>query len=287
MKAKWILSLGLLVTSMGLATTSAQASTVETPTIRSARTYNSRIVSRSSYSLWSKPYQKGVSSLGKATKLKHKLVQLDQVSTTSTGTYFKVSRRGHRYGWLSSKALTKPKIYVLPYTYTSQLYPLYAPNACESASLKMALSVKGIATHTSLKTIISRMPKSSNPNKGFNGNPYKNSPEGVVWTIYPKPLTTYAQEYDSHAANITGASKNQLITEVKRGNAVVTAGSWHYLNGRPYHVLALVGYKPGKFLVADPFMQKSWSNKSFWVSTSQFMKVFSSKSRQSRAVVIR
>lgn len=257
------------------------------PTIRSARHYNSRIVAHANYRLWAQPYQTGVKAVGKTTSLAHKLVQLDQVATTKTGTYFNISRRGHHYGWVSGKALVKPTTYSLPFTYTSQLYPLYAPNGCESASLKMALSVKGIATGTSLKTIIERMPKSSNSNKGFNGDPYTESAKGETRTIYPKPLTAYAQTFDPQAANITGASKNQLITEIKRGNAVVVSGSWHYQTGRPYHVLALVGYRHGQFQVADPYMEKAWSNKVFWVSTSQFMRVFSSASRHSRAVVIR
>lgn len=151
----------------------------------------------------------------------------------------------------------------------------------------MALSVKGIALKTSLKTIIKNMPKSSSPKTGFNGNPYKESPNNVVWTIYPKPLTDYAKKYDDNAANISGTSKKTLINEVKHGNAVITAGSWHYQNGRPYHVLALVGYKKGQFLIADPYMKKSWPNKSFWVTTQQFMRIFTSKSRHARAVVIR
>ncbi|MDF7639735.1 C39 family peptidase [Lactobacillus sp. ESL0791] len=279
--------IGMVFLLVGV-TSKAHAAEDEIPVIYSARTYNSRVVKNSNYQLWSKPpFQEGAKAVGKPVKLRNKLVQMDQVVVTKTGRYFKISRKSHVYGWLNSKALIKPKKYILPYTYTSQLYPLYAPNACEAASLKMALSVKGIACHTKLKTIIARMPRNANPNKGFDGNPYKESPNNVIWTIYPKPLTAYAKKYDKNAANITGASKAKLITEIKHGNAVVTAGSWHYQNGRPYHVLALVGYKRGKFLVADPYMKKSWSGKTFWVSTAQFMHVFSDKMRRRRAVVIR
>jgi uncharacterized protein YvpB len=63
------------------------------------------------------------------------------------------------------------KTYVLHFQYTSQLYPLYAQNACEAASLKMVLSAKKSVWHPSIKTIICRMPRSKNPNQGFTGNP--------------------------------------------------------------------------------------------------------------------
>ncbi len=150
----------------------------------------------------------------------------------------------------------------------------------------MALSVKGIALNTSLKKIITDMPKSKNdPNKGFVGNPYKDSPKGVVWTIYPKPLIKYAQTYDKEVANITGASKNQLISEVKHGNAVVFSGAWNMDSYRPYHVLALVGYQKGHFLVADPYMKQSWPGKTKWFATKKVMSVY--KNRHARAVVIR
>ena len=283
MKISKILGLSALVLGCGLAlgtTTEANAST-----IKSARSYNSRVVRNVNWKLWSNPYTKGVKSVGKTGALKGDLMQMDKVSTTKTGTYFQISRRGHNYGWVNSGALYKPSTYTLPYTYTSQLYPVYAPNACESASLKMALSVKGIATNTSLRTIINKMPKSNTPTKGFTGNPYTESKAGETRTIYPAPLTKYAQTYDKNAANITGASKGTLITEIKRGNPVVFAGAWRMQGQRPYHVLALVGYKQGKFQVADPYMEKGWANKTYWTSTSNFMNVY--HSRHSRAVVIR
>lgn len=258
----------------------ASASSVTT---RSARTYNSRVVKSRGWRLWSSPAT--TKALRKTGSLSGKLVQLDRVAKMGKTTYFQISRRGHNYGWLNAQALKTTMTYRLPYTYTSQLYPLYAPNACEAASLKMALSVKGVATKTSLKTVINRMPKAKTPNKGFTGNPYTESRPGETRTIYPAPLTAYAQTYDKQAANISGASKTQLMREVKRGNAIVFSGGWHMEKSRPYHVLALVGYKHGKFLIADPYMQKGWPNKVFWTSTNNFMKVY--HSRHSRAVVIR
>lgn len=251
----------------------------------SARHYDSRVVSQPKAQRWQRPTTTGTHKLGSVGRLKGKLVQLDRVIKTAHGTYFQVSRRGHRTGWLRAQDLKRPQRYVLPYTYTSQLYPLNAPNACEAASLKMALSVKGLATKTSLKTVIQRMPRSKNPHKGFTGNPFTESRPGETRTIYPAALTKYAKTYDSAARNLTGAKKNTLIREIKRGNAIVFAGAWRMQKPRPYHVLALVGYQRGKFLVADPYMRASWPNKVYWTKTRQFMAVY--HSRHSRAVVIR
>ncbi|WP_261810033.1 C39 family peptidase [Levilactobacillus humaensis] len=280
------LSLVIPVILIGIGGTHLTAQAATTYKIKAARTENSRMITKEQTRLWAKPYQTGdkpTRTAGKA--LTGKLVQVDQTATAGKRTYFRISRRGHNYGWVNVSKLKTPKTVVLPYTYTSQLYPLYAPNACEAASLKMALSVKGIATKKSLKTIIKRMPKAKTPTKGFVGSPYTDSKPGEVRTIYPAPLAKYARTYDSHAANISGSSKSALIREVKRGNAVVFAGSWHMGNGHNYHVLTLVGYKRGAFRVADPYMQKQWPDKVFWVKTQTFMSVY--HSRHSRAVVVR
>ena len=274
-----IASLGF---GIGLATTVTGQAAVTT---KSARTYNSRLVRSRGWRIWTAPYQAGVEAKRQTGSLSGKLVQLNRVAKVGKTTYFQISRRGHVYGWVNQAALKRTTHYRLPYTYTSQLYPLKAPNACEAASLKMALSVKGIATKTSLKTIITKMPKAKSASQGFDGDPYRESPTGVTWTIYPAPLTKYAQTYDSKARNISGASKHTLIKAVKRGNAVVFAGAWRMQGQRPYHVLALVGYQKGQFLVADPYMEKGWPDKVYWTSTKNFMRVY--HSRHARAVEIR
>ncbi|WP_164511556.1 C39 family peptidase [Levilactobacillus cerevisiae] len=253
--------------------------------VTSGRHYHARIVRSAGWRLWNQPYTTQAKSTRQTGKLQGKLVQIDRVAKRGRTRYFQISRRGHTYGWLNANGLRTTKRYVLPYTYTSQLYPLYAPNACEAGSLKMALSVKGLATGTSLKTMITKMPKAKTPSQGFVGNPYTESRPGETRTIYPKPLTAYTKTYDPHAENITGASKNQLIKEIKRGNAVIFAGAWRMQKQRPYHVLALVGYQPGQFLVADPYMKRGWPNKVYWVRSTNFTDVY--QSRHSRAIAVR
>ncbi|TGD17714.1 C39 family peptidase [Levilactobacillus suantsaiihabitans] len=270
---------------IGLGLVGGLTAQAKTTAPKSGRSRVSQVVRSAGWRLWNQPYTKSAKAVRKTGKLKGKLVQIDQVARAGQATYVQISRRGHVYGWLNQKGLRTPKQFVLPYTYTSQLYPLYAPNACEAASLKMALSVKGIARKTSLKTIITKMPKAKTPSRGFVGNPYTESRPGETRTIYPKPLTAYTKTYDARAANISGATKNQLIKEIKRGNAVIFAGAWRMQGARPYHVLTLVGYRRGQFLVADPYMKKSWPNKVYWTGTRNFMKVY--QSRHSRAIAVR
>ncbi|XIF20559.1 MAG: hypothetical protein AJITA_01334 [Acetilactobacillus jinshanensis] len=107
----------------------------------------------------------------------------------------------------------------MPYQYYSQLYPLWAPEACEATSLKIGLSAKGLANDVGLKYIVDHMPKSSRSSHGFSGNPYKKNSGIFYWwnlirhgfngifsqTIYPKPLAKYARKYDPKARDITGA----------------------------------------------------------------------------------
>ncbi len=247
-----------------------------------ANKYNSMVVKTETAQLFKKPGSIPTSITG---NLAGQLVQVNNVKFTGSGKYCEISQKGQNFGWINSNSLKTTKVYILPYTYTSQLYPTYAPTACEAASLKMALSVKGIAMNTTFKDIVDRMPRNLNPNKGFNGNPYAGEPKGVIVTIYPKPLTAYAKKYDPNSENVTGISKSGLINEVKRGNSVVISGAWRMLSNHGYHVLALVGYKPGYFLVADPYMEPLWPHKVYWVSTAHFMNVF--KIRGSRAVAIR
>ncbi|XIF20558.1 MAG: hypothetical protein AJITA_01333 [Acetilactobacillus jinshanensis] len=53
-----------------------------------------------------------------------------------------------------------------------------------------------------------------------------------------------------------------------------------------YHILTLVGYKPGYFLVADPYRYLGQRHGVFWVKTSRFMKIFDNQLRGRRAVAL-
>lgn len=171
----------------------------------------------------------------------------------------------------------------LPYKYTSQFWPSSANDACELASLKMALSVRGKALNTSLKTMVSQVKRSDDPTKGYTNDPFT---YGTGASIYPVALAKVARQYGVGAQDITGASKNKLIYEIRHGNPVVFAGSYRMRDTSSDHSLVLLGYKPGYFYFADPFSRKKGVVLDGWVKTSLFMKIFRAKQRGSRALVI-
>jgi uncharacterized protein YvpB len=208
---------------------------------------------------------------------------------SQSGSWYKVTYNSHT-GYVSSKYLTKvtttPAATVaLNVPYVSQLTPTYAPMGCEGASLLMALKYKGY-TNESLKTLLDKMPKTTNnPYIAFAGSPYKII-KGVFQSIFPKPLTAFGQKYNSKVANATGYTTTQLKTEVDKGNPVVVyvtvnfakpiwskynMGSAGYVNiVDNMHVMTLIGYNKtnSSYYVADPNSRSS--NNKYWVSKSVF-----------------
>lgn len=186
-----------------------------------------------------------------------------------------IRQKGDIYGWLNVLGFLKPThYYIMHFTYYSQLYPVYAPDACEAVSLRMALSAKGFHIPVSTRTFINRIPRSKNPNKGYTQNPYK---YGDSATINPKGLIKYARRYNAKVKDLTGASKGTFIKNMKKGNPIVFEGAYQMRKSSSDHVLLMVGYRkghPSQFLIADPFQRKSQNNRVFWVSTSHFMKIY-------------
>ncbi|MCK8606828.1 C39 family peptidase [Apilactobacillus ozensis] len=254
--------------------------------IKSARNLNSIKVKSGNWQLFNQPYSSLAYSLGNTKDISGKLVQLDQVATVGNYTYYHISYNGKDYGWINADGLESTSEYVLPFTYTSQHTPLEAANACEVTSLKMALSVKGIGKDVSLKTFIDNMPRSkNNADEGFVGNPYKVNHTDQDWTINPKPLAQYGRTYYSNVYDITGASKDDLISEIKHGNPLVIAGSYRMQGKATGHMLTVVGYKDGYFLMADPSSRKNSKGYIFWTSVDNFMRIYNDYGK--KAVVVR
>lgn len=145
-----------------------------------------------------------------------------------------------------------------------------APQGCESASLLMALRYKGAATTISYTDFIDQVPVADDPNYGFVHSQYSNDPTGVPHTIFPAPLAEYGQQY-GNVVNISGASAQQLRSELLNGNPIVlyivsgfqepiwieTSYGMDILN---MHVLTLIGYNDNlqKYLVNDPYYGVFW-----------------------------
>lgn len=98
-------------------------------------------------------------------------------------------------------------------------YRLGAPSGCEGAALLQAEQAKGRLKGWSLRSFLNTMPRGKTPYQGFVGSPFEEK-YWVYSAMYPAPLTSWAQRYGG-ASNASGASFNNLIEEVKRGNPSV------------------------------------------------------------------
>lgn len=240
--------------------------------------------------LWHQDYVTGNVMDGNAGKNLRYIAKVDHIQRIPSprNINLHIKRRSRTYGILNEMGFLKPKrYYVLKFHYYSQLYPLYAPDACEATTLRMALSAKGLAKHVSMRKFINRIPRSKDPRRGYTENPYL---YGDSASIYPQALSRYAYKYyHAKVDNISGASKKKFIDEIKHGNPIVFEGSYQMRDIDSDHTLVIIGYRsghPGQFLVADPFMWHSQRNKIFWTSTSDFMSIYKSSMRGQHALAV-
>lgn len=127
------------------------------------------------------------------------------LSKNTNWRYYKIAKVGQKtwYNlggnqWVDGQYIIENKSKLLNFEYTSQLYPTFAPAGCEGAALKMAMSVKGLGKGQSLESILNAMPRSTDPNTGFSGDPYDYA-RGRLVTIYPAPLTAFARQLGANA----------------------------------------------------------------------------------------
>lgn len=183
--------------------------------------------------------------------------------------------------------------------YINQYAPVNAPYGCEGAALLMGLQFKGY-TEDTLDAVLDNMPTADrNPNEGFVGSPYEESPAGYYQTIYPAPLAAYAKErYSDKVADVSGSNIQDIRAELQQGNPVVLyvtkdfeapiIGEWDF--GTPgseeavdnLHIVLLIGYDStiGEYKVADP----SSDQQTYWINGYALEKAYNA---QQRAVVIR
>ncbi|MEG0549858.1 MAG: C39 family peptidase [Vagococcus sp.] len=167
---------------------------------------------------------------------------------------------------------------------------------CEAASLLQALHLKGYAKNYTLHPFIDVMPRSknNNPNNGFSGDPYGNI-FGVYHSIFPKPLTKWANQYSKgNAHDISGSSLTQLSKELTNGNPIVLYVTLNFEQKSEYyryawgiglenaHVVTLDGYnsQTNQYHISDP-------NKlgGYWINEKSLQ--YSYFANEKRAVVIR
>ncbi|WP_311774126.1 C39 family peptidase [Listeria booriae] len=197
-------------------------------------------------------------------------------SVAKTGKWHQISFKGKKSfvsgNYLTTKAVAPAKP-VKPTAKVLLNVPLIAqrpqlPTGCEIVAVTMVLKYKG-AKVDKMK-LAREMPRhSSNPNKGYVGNPYTKS----GYTIYPPALMNLMKKYAGSAVNLTGASNATLEAKLRSGKPIA---AWGKLSGFNIHCVVLTGYDSGNYYYNDP-----WTNKkNAKISKTAFNRAFNALSRR-------
>ncbi|MEN3242686.1 C39 family peptidase, partial [Fructilactobacillus sanfranciscensis] len=140
------------------------------------------------------------------------------------------------------------------------------PEGCEGASLQIAASVLG--RYYNLADIYNTIGYGWNltPYNGFYGNPWGGS-SYKVQTVFASAMANKLAGMVSGIQDLTGAGVGTVIDELRNGHAVVTWANidWNLYNQNDFHVMSIVGYSNGQFLISDPY---AYSQKEYWIPTS-------------------
>ncbi|WP_163614315.1 C39 family peptidase [Fructilactobacillus sanfranciscensis] len=140
------------------------------------------------------------------------------------------------------------------------------PEGCEGASLQIAASVPG--RYYNLADIYNTIGYGWNltPYNGFYGNPWGGS-SYKVQTVFASAMANKLAGMVSGIQDLTGAGVGTVIDELRNGHAVVTWANidWNLYNQNDFHVMSIVGYSNGQFLISDPY---AYSQKEYWIPTS-------------------
>lgn len=140
------------------------------------------------------------------------------------------------------------------------------PTGCEITSVTMMLQYKGCDVNKI--DLANEMPKSSDPNKGYSGNPFRTS----GWTIYPSALIGLITKYTGGANDLTG-SIDMVYTALNMNKPVV---AWVKMHGFSVHAITLTGYDSDCFYYNDPWT----AEKNVLISKSDFLKLWNTQAQR-------
>ena len=141
------------------------------------------------------------------------------------------------------------------------------PTGCEITSVTMMLQYRG--ARVSKTQLANEMPRSSNPDYGFVGNPYSSS----GWTIYPPALMNLVRKYAGSAVNLAGGGIATLQNQIRRNRPVVV---WVTMHGFTIHALTVTGFDS-----TGIFYNDCWTGqKNARLSNSAFYSTWSTHARR-------
>ena len=119
------------------------------------------------------------------------------------------------------------------------------PTGCEITAVTMMLRYAGC--NVNKIQLANEMPRSSNGDYGFVGNPFSYS----GWWIFPTGIAPVVQHHVGHADIMTGASLQSIKNHLINGHLVVV---WvANVNGFVNHALALTGFDSNNLFYNNPW----------------------------------
>ena len=121
------------------------------------------------------------------------------------------------------------------------------PTGCEMTATTMMLQYAGVKIDK--EQFAARVPRSTNPNTGFVGDP--TLAYGIGLYIYPKGLLPTLRHYLPSAVDLSGVSLQRLKAQLAKGHPVV---AWvQGLDGFASHTVTLTGYSATTVSYNDPW----------------------------------
>ncbi|MHA8111339.1 C39 family peptidase [Lactobacillaceae bacterium Melli_B4] len=192
--------------------------------------------------------ESNIKKSGNSSSLKHKWIHVSELQTTKTGTYAHIFHNQHDKGWINKDAFDNTAFKLNGVPLISQLPQL--PTGCEITAVTMMVNY-ATGKKYSKTYMANRMPRSSNPNKGFVGNPYSKS----GWYIYPPALMKLVKHYTGSSVNLTGKSVSYLKNYIQKHQRPIVMYVAN-VDGFPNHALTVTGFTKDRIYYNDP-----WTNK--------------------------
>ena len=174
------------------------------------------------------------------------------------------------YGWAYFDNNGQMSNITLNHTWYSQLNQ-GMPEGCEGASLQIVASTAG--RHYDLNDIYSHIGYDwgYTPYNGFYGNPYGGAADRTQ-TVFASTMARNFSSYVPGIRDLTGADTQKVIDELRNGHSIVTWVNyvWNVNSPLNFHVMAIVGYQNGQFLISDPY---ATSQREYWVSSATWADV--------------
>ena len=133
-------------------------------------------------------------------------------------------------------------------------------SGCETVSLGMLINYE---TEVDISTLISEIPSSSDPTKGFRGD--IRTMNG--FTILPMALTELTEKYLGTAKDLSGGTTEDLKEQLNAEHPIVI-----WVNGLGFnvHAICLTGYDEEGFFYSDPWT----GEKNVFIEYDAFYKIW-------------